>query len=73
MLIYAEVLSLFAVHVQFMLQFVMCCGCGLSGVWYEEMVNNRSKCVVRHMKWNADGTKICIVYEDGTALLCNID
>jgi len=37
----------------------------LTGIWYEEMVNNRSKCVVRHMKWNTDGGKICIVYEDG--------
>jgi len=37
----------------------------LAGMWYEEMVNNRSKCVVRQMKWNNDGGKICIVYEDG--------
>jgi len=37
----------------------------LTGMWYEEMVNNRSKCVVRQMKWNNDGGKICIVYEDG--------
>jgi WD repeat-containing protein 35 len=36
------------------------------GLWYEEMINNRNKSVVRHMKWNRDGTKICIVYEDGT-------
>ena len=37
------------------------------GLWYEEMINNRNKSVVRHMKWNKDGSKICIVYEDGTA------
>ena len=35
------------------------------GSWYEEMINNRNKSVVRDMKWNADGQKICIVYEDG--------
>ena len=29
------------------------------------MINNRNKSVVRSMKWNADGQKICIVYEDG--------
>lgn len=37
-----------------------------AGSWYEEMINNRNKSVVRSMKWNADGQKICIVYEDGT-------
>ncbi len=36
-----------------------------SGDWYEEMINNRNKSVVRDMKWNADGQKICIIYEDG--------
>ena len=46
------------------------------GSWYEEMINNRNKSVVRGMAWNADGQKICIVYEDGelTVLLnfnCN--
>ena len=35
------------------------------GAWYEEMINNRNKSVVRDMKWNADGQKICIIYEDG--------
>jgi WD repeat-containing protein 35 len=38
---------------------------GNSGAWYEEMINNRNKSVVKDMKWNADGQKICIVYEDG--------
>lgn len=37
----------------------------MSGSWYEEMINNRNKSVVRSMAWNADGQKICIVYEDG--------
>jgi WD repeat-containing protein 35 len=35
----------------------------LPGMWFEEMINNRNKSVVRDMKWTADGTKICIVYE----------
>ena len=33
------------------------------GMWFEEMINNRNKSVVRDMKWTADGQKICIVYE----------
>lgn len=36
-----------------------------TGSWYEEMINNRNKSVVRGMKWTSDGQKICIVYEDG--------
>ena len=36
------------------------------GLWYEEMINNRNKSVVRDMRWNKEGLKICIVYEDGT-------
>jgi len=36
-----------------------------SGVWFEEMINTRTKSVVRGMKWNADGQKICISYADG--------
>ncbi len=35
------------------------------GIWVEEMINNRNKSVVRHMKWSRDGSKICIVYDDG--------
>jgi WD repeat-containing protein 35 len=38
----------------------------LQGSWYEEMINNRNKSVVKGMAWNSDGQKICIVYEDGT-------
>jgi hypothetical protein len=44
----------------------------LQGSWYEEMINNRNKSVVRDMKWNADGQKICIVYEDGTCTFLNV-
>lgn len=29
------------------------------------MINNRNKSVVKGMAWNADGQRICIVYEDG--------
>lgn len=35
------------------------------GMWYEEMINNRNKSIVKDMKWSPDGRKICIVYEDG--------
>jgi len=37
------------------------------GSWFEEMINNRNKSVVRDMKWNKEGQKICIVYEDGVS------
>lgn len=40
------------------------------GLWYEEMINNRNKSVVRHMVWNREGSKICIVYEDGKRTMC---
>ena len=39
------------------------------GAWYEEMINNRNRSVVRDMKWNADGQRICIVYEDGRCIV----
>ena len=35
------------------------------GNWYEEMINNRNKSVVRGMAWDSEGKRICIVYEDG--------
>lgn len=35
------------------------------GVWYEEMVNNRQKSLVKGMAWNHDGQKIVITYDDG--------
>ncbi|XP_021561959.1 WD repeat-containing protein 35 isoform X2 [Carlito syrichta] len=43
------------------------------GSWYEEMVNNRNKSVVRSMSWNADGQKICIVYEDGAVIVGSVE
>lgn len=43
------------------------------GAWYEEMINNRNKSVVKDMKWNADGQKICIVYEDGAVIVGSVD
>lgn len=43
------------------------------GAWYEEMMNNRNKSVVRSMRWNTDGQKICIVYEDGVVILGSVD
>uniref|UniRef100_A0A2K6QM79 IFT121/TULP4 N-terminal domain-containing protein n=1 Tax=Rhinopithecus roxellana TaxID=61622 RepID=A0A2K6QM79_RHIRO len=41
--------------------------------WFEEMINNRNKSVVRSMSWNADGQKICIVYEDGAVIVGSVD
>ena len=32
------------------------------------MINNRNKSLVRSMAWNADGQRICIVYEDGKSV-----
>ncbi|XP_069742568.1 WD repeat-containing protein 35 isoform X6 [Narcine bancroftii] len=43
------------------------------GSWYEEMINNRNKSVVRGMSWNTDGQKICIVYEDGAVIVGSVD
>ncbi|CAG2104311.1 unnamed protein product [Medioppia subpectinata] len=43
------------------------------GSWYEEMVNNRNKSVVRGMAWTFDGQKICIVYEDGAVIVGSVD
>lgn len=43
------------------------------GSWYEEMINNRNKSLVRGMAWNADGQKICIVYDDGAVIVGSVD
>ncbi|KAG8232917.1 hypothetical protein J437_LFUL011026 [Ladona fulva] len=43
------------------------------GAWYEEMINNRNKSVVKGMAWNYDGQKICIVYEDGAVIVGSVD
>lgn len=47
--------------------------CSLKGSWYEEMINNRKKSTVTGMSWNSDGTKICIVYEDGGVIVGSVD
>jgi WD repeat-containing protein 35 len=44
-----------------------------NGMWYEEMINNRNKSVVRDMKWTTDGRKICIIYEDGAVIVGSVD
>ena len=33
------------------------------------MINNRNRSVVSGMKWNADGQRICVAYEDGMCYL----
>ena len=43
------------------------------GSWYEEMINNRNKSVVKSMKWNSDGQQICIVYEDGAVIVGSVE
>lgn len=43
------------------------------GAWYEEMINNRNKSIVCDMKWNSDGQKICIAYEDGAVIMGSVD
>eukprot|EP00898_Chlorokybus_atmophyticus_P007515 jgi/Chlat1/7765/Chrsp66S07232 len=43
------------------------------GMWFEEMINNRNKSVVRDMKWTGDGQKICIAYEDGAVIVGSVD
>lgn len=41
--------------------------------WFEEMINNRNKSVVADMKWSPDGTRICIIYEDGNVILGSVE
>ena len=41
--------------------------------WFEEMINNRNKSVVTDMKWSPDGTRICIIYEDGNVILGSVE
>jgi WD repeat-containing protein 35 len=43
------------------------------GIWFEEMINNRNRSVVRDMKWTQDGQKICIIYEDGAVIVGTVD
>lgn len=41
--------------------------------WFEEMINNRNKSVVRDIKWSPDGTKVCIIYEDGACIVGSVE
>lgn len=43
------------------------------GIWFEEMINNRNRSVVRDMKWSSDCQKICIIYEDGAIIVGTVD
>jgi len=43
------------------------------GMWFEEMINNRNKSVVKDMKWTPDGQKICIAYADGAVIVGGVD
>ena len=43
------------------------------GSWFEEMINNRNKSVVRDMRWRSNGQEICIAYEDGMVIVGNVD
>ncbi|XP_058792392.1 WD repeat-containing protein 35 [Phymastichus coffea] len=43
------------------------------GSWYEEMINNRNKSVVKGMSWSSNGQKICIVYEDGAVIVGSVE
>jgi len=43
------------------------------GMWFEEMLNSRTQSVVRGMKWQASGERICIAYEDSTVIVGSVD
>ncbi|PWU89489.1 putative intraflagellar transport protein 122B [Trypanosoma cruzi] len=43
------------------------------GMWMEEMINNRNKSTVCDLSWSADGTKVCIIYEDGAVIVGGVD
>lgn len=43
------------------------------GIWFEEMINNRNRSVVRDMKWSSDCQKVCIIYEDGAVIVGTVD
>ena len=43
------------------------------GMWYEEMINNRNKSIVRSIQWNKEGQKICIAYDDGAVIVGSVD
>jgi WD repeat-containing protein 35 len=37
------------------------------------MINNRHKSTVTDIKWSPDGTKVCIVYEDGSVIVGGVE
>ena len=39
----------------------------------EEMINNREKSRVSDMCWSPDGTKVCIIYEDGAVIVGSVE
>ena len=41
--------------------------------WFEEMINNRNKSYVTDMKWSPDGSKVCIIYEDGYVIVGGVE
>ncbi|VDD82634.1 unnamed protein product [Mesocestoides corti] len=43
------------------------------GLWYEEMINNRNKSRVKGLKWDREGRRICIAYEDGAVIVGSVD
>lgn len=43
------------------------------GLWYEEMINSRSRVTVTAMAWSGDGTKIAIAYSDGNVICGSVD
>ena len=43
------------------------------GMWYEEMINSRSRVTVTAMQWSGDGEKICIAYSDGQVICGSVD
>lgn len=43
------------------------------GMWYEEMVNNRQRSVVKDLRWTPDGRAVCIAYEDGNVIVGSVD
>jgi len=47
--------------------------CVHKGQWYEEMINNRNKSIVKDMKWTSNGEKICIIYEDGAVIVGSVE
>lgn len=43
------------------------------GTWFEGMVNNRQKSVVKDLCWCVSGKKICITYADGVVTVGGVD